>query len=88
MLTFEQEVELGTTLNIWSLAPSMLKTVDLTPKGFAAAYIYEPTKGGKQIIVGPDGKYLAFSSSISLSKVLEDIKYNNLWTRAVDINNK
>lgn len=84
MLNFEQEVKLGKQLGGWSVDLSELKTVDLTKQGISAAYIYESTKGGRQIIVGNDGKVLFFSSALSLEKVLYDIKYNNLWEKAVD----
>ncbi len=85
MLNFEQEVELGKRLNIWSVDSSKLKTVDLMKEGLPSAYIYEPIKGGKQIIVGNDYKVLSFASSLSLDKVLQDIKHNNLWKKAVEI---
>lgn len=85
MLSFEQMVDKGTSLSIWTLPKLQLKIVDLAPKGLDYVYIYENIKGGKQIIVGADGKVLAFSSSISLDRVIADIKNNNLWQKAVDI---
>ena len=84
MLNFEQEVKLGIELGGWSVNLSDLKTVDLTKEGISATYIYENSKGGRQIIVGSDGKVLIFSSALSLDKVLYDMKYNNLWEKAVD----
>ena len=87
MLNFEQEVELGKRLKIWSVEPSELKTVDLMEEGIPGAYIYEPIRGrgGRQVIVGNDWKVLLFASSLSLSKVLQDIKYNKLWEKAVEV---
>ena len=85
MLNFEQEVELGKKLKIWSVDPSELKAIDLIKEGIPAAYIYEPCRGGRQIIVGNDYKVLSFASSLSLEKVVQDIKYNKLWEKAVEI---
>ena len=85
MLNFEQEVELGKRLKIWSIKPSELKTIDLMNEGIPGAYIYEPIRGGRQVIVGNDWKVLSFASSLSLDKVLQDIKYNKLWEKAVEV---
>lgn len=85
MLKFEQEVELGKRLKIWSVEPSELKTIDLINEGFSGAYIYEPIRGGRQVIVGSDWKVLAFNSSLSLDKVLQDIKHNKLWEKAIEV---
>ena len=85
MLKFEQEVELGKRLKIWSVEPSELKTIDLMNEGFSGAYIYEPIRGGRQVIVGNDWKVLAFNSSLSLDKVLQDIKHNKLWEKAIEV---
>ena len=89
MLNFEQEVELGKRLDIWSVGSEKLQVVDLNPEGISAALIYEPTpingKGGKRIIVGNDWKVLFISSAFSLTQVIHNIKYNSLWEQAVDI---
>ena len=82
MLTFEQQIELGKAIIDWRVNKSELKIIDLTTQGFAGIYIYEKQRGGKQLIVGADGKYLTFSSSLNLSKVLDNIKNNNLWDKA------
>lgn len=85
MLNFEQEVELGKRLKIWSVDTSELKTIDLLKEGLAAAYLCEPIRGGRQVIVGNDWKVLSFASSLSLDKVLQDIKHNKLWEKAVEV---
>ena len=85
MLTFEQEVDLAQKLDIWSIPTSELKFVDLRKEGLPSTYVYEPIKGGKQIIVGNDWKVLSFPSSLSLEKVLDDIKHHGLWDRAVSV---
>lgn len=86
MLNFEEQVKLAKNLNIWSCDVEQLKIVDLTNKGLNAIYVYEPTRGGKQIIVGEDGKMLGFASALTLDKVVNDIKTNNLWEKAKKIN--
>lgn len=86
MLNFEQQVELAKELGGWHIEHSKLKVVDLLSKGVPAVYVYEEVRGGKQVIVGNDGKVLAFSSAINLDKVVDDIKNNNLWDKAVDLN--
>ena len=85
MLNFEQKVELGKRLKIWSVNPSELKAIDLMKEGLPAAYIYEPIRGGRQIIVGNDYKVLSFASSLTLEKAIQDIKHNKLWEKAVEI---
>ena len=85
MLNFEQEVELAKKLQIWSVEPSELKTIDLMNEGLPAAFVFEPCRGGRQVIVGNDWKVLTFPSSLSLDIVLNDIKHNNLWKKAVDV---
>ena len=82
MLNYEQEMELGRKLTIWTT--NELNFVNLRDKGFDGTYIYEQTKGGRQVIVGSDGKVLSFVSAVSLDRVLDDIKNNNVWVRAVD----
>ena len=82
MLNFEQEVELGKNLGIWST--DKLNIINLRDRGFAGTYIFETTKGGRQVIVGCDGKVLSFASAVNLDRVLDDIKNNNVWARAVD----
>ena len=85
MLNFEEQVKLAKSLNIWNCDINQLKIIDLTDKGLNAIYVYEQTKGGKQIVVGEDGKVLGFSSALSLDKVIYEIKHNNLWDKAKNL---
>ena len=82
MINFEEQVKLAKSLNIWSSNINQLKIVDLNTFGLNAIYVYEPTRGGKQIIIGEDGKMLGFTSALTLEKVVNDIKTNNLWEKA------
>ena len=85
MINFEEQVKLAKGLNIWSNDVNKLKIVDLNNLGLNAIYVYEPTRGGKQIIIGEDGKMLGFTSALTLDKVVSDIKTNNLWEKAKKI---
>lgn len=74
MLNFEEQVKLGVSLLDWNVNEKELKIVDLLSRGIPAVYIYEPTRGGKSIIVGNDGKALVGTSSKSLDQLIEDVK--------------
>ncbi len=83
-LSFAEQVEISKRLGFWHINPQELKAVDLTDRGLNSAYVYEPIKGGAQVIVGADGKYLTFVSAISLEQVINQIKNNNLWLKATE----
>lgn len=57
MLNFEQEVELGKKLKIWSIEPSQLKAIDLIKDGLPCAYIYEPIKAENKLLLEMIGKF-------------------------------
>ena len=84
MLNYEQQVELGKRLKCWNVEPNELNAVDLSKNGLPYAYMFESLKGGRQVIIGNDGKLLFFSSNLSLEQVLNEIKNNNVWEKAVD----
>ena len=83
MLNFEQEVELGKRLAVWDVDVSELKAIDLTEMGFSGAFVFEQSRGGKAIIIGIDGKFLGVASSLNIDDVINDIKNNNLWEKAM-----
>lgn len=87
MLNYEQQVELAKRLKCWEVDANELSFVDLSKNGLPYTYAFESLRGGRQVIIGNDGKLLFFSSSLSLDKVLNEIKNNNVWEKAVDPDN-
>ena len=75
MLNFEEQVKLGISLMQWNIDIKDLKTIDLYSKGIPATYIYEPTKGGKSIIVSNTGDVLVGNSTQSFEQLLNE--FNN-----------
>ena len=82
-LSTDEQIKIAESLDCWSMEVSKLMKIIIEVEGFSGLYIYEPIKGGKQLIVGSDGKVLMFASSLKHSDVINDIKHNNLWEKAV-----
>ena len=88
MLNYNQQIELGKKLKCWDVEPNELNSMDLSKNGLPYDYMFEKLRGGRQVIIGNDGKILFFSSSLSLEQVLNDIKTTDLWNkRAVEPDN-
>ena len=74
MLSFEEQIKLGKTLIKWNVPIKDLKFVDLNEKGLNGAYIYEPIRGGKSVIVDNKGHFLICPSILSLEQCIEEFK--------------
>ena len=74
MLTFQQQIQLAKSLEWWTLPVNKLITIYVEVVNFTDAYIYEPIKGGKQLIVGSDG-------IDTYTVEMRNVKENGAWVQ-------